>query len=187
MKPRTVLLANRHPGLRFRPATVRSVIACLDEEFDPSSGRPTPSPRSGSRTSAASPAPVAGVSAASPARSPVPPGELSLVFLTDDALASLHGVFLADPSATDVITFPAPPDSGAAGEICVSVDRAAAEARRRGHSLAEELTLYLVHGWLHLAGHDDLVPPLKRRMRAAETRALRLVREGPGYPDFRLV
>lgn len=113
-------------------------------------------------------------------------GELSLVFLTDRELAALHADFLDDPSPTDVITFAGDPAAGTAGEICVSVDTAAREARARRADFATELTLYLVHGWLHLLGHDDRQPGPKRRMRAAERRALRRLRQHDAVPCFRL-
>lgn len=138
----------------------------------------------------------------------VRPGELSLVFLTDAALAQLHAEFLDDPSITDVITFEGDPTLGIAGEICVSVDAArrhfeprttpaspakkhrASAGPRTGtpaQAFSEELTLYVVHGWLHLAGYDDLEPAKKRVMRRAETRALRLLRLAPaGLPRFLL-
>jgi probable rRNA maturation factor len=121
----------------------------------------------------------------SPGRQP-PPGELSLAFLTDDALAALHEKFLADPVPTDVITFPGDPDAELAGEICVSVDRAAAEATRRRRPFAQELTLYLVHGWLHLAGLDDLTPAGRRAMRRGERRLLQAIVRARAWPDFRL-
>jgi probable rRNA maturation factor len=108
------------------------------------------------------------------------------VFLTDAALARLHGDFLADPTTTDVITFEGDPLAGLAGEICVSADTARAYARKHGRDFAAELTLYLVHGWLHLAGYDDLLPARKRRMRAAEARALRLLAAAGALPAFRL-
>lgn len=111
-----------------------------------------------------------------------PPPALSIVFLTDDALAGLHARFLADPSATDVITFPAIAEAGPGGEICVSADAALRHAGPRG--FADELTLYVVHGWLHLAGHDDLRPERKRRMRRAEARAIALLRENSAMPRF---
>ncbi|MBI5767740.1 MAG: rRNA maturation RNase YbeY [Verrucomicrobia bacterium] len=104
-----------------------------------------------------------------------PPGELSLVFLTDPALARLHADFMGDPSTTDVITFEGDPAAALAGEICVSADTAAAFAKKHRHDFSRELTLYLVHGWLHLAGYDDLVPVKKRAMRRAEARALELL------------
>jgi probable rRNA maturation factor len=139
-----------------------------------------------------------------------PPGELSLAFLTDAGLARLHGDFLADPGITDVITFAGHPAYGLAGEICVSADAAArqvypersrrtcAERSRRTYpggsrttkasknNFSDELTLYIVHGWLHLAGYDDLSPGEKRKMRSAEARALKLLRAAGHRPRFRL-
>jgi probable rRNA maturation factor len=115
---------------------------------------------------------------------PVPPGELSLAFLTDSALARLHASFLDDPTPTDVITFAGAPALGQAGEICVSADTARTFAAGHRHDFSEELTLYVVHGWLHLAGHDDLQPVFKKRMRAAEARALALLRSLRMIPKF---
>jgi probable rRNA maturation factor len=113
-----------------------------------------------------------------------PPGELSLVLLTDSALAKLHADFLDDPTTTDVITFEGDATFGLAGEICVSVDTARAYARKHKRDFREEMTLYLVHGWLHLAGYDDLVPTKKRLMRAAEKRAMRFLQEEKAVPVF---
>lgn len=127
-----------------------------------------------------------------------PPGELSLVFLTDAALAQLHANFLEDPAITDVITFAAPAASTAvaeiplAGEICVSVDAATRQTHSgkkpgvRAADFSSELTLYVVHGWLHLAGYDDLRPVKKRVMRRAEARALKLLRTSGKLPHFSL-
>lgn len=110
-----------------------------------------------------------------------PAGELSIVFLSDNALANLHADYLSDPTPTDVITFAGNPTLGVAGEICVSVDTAARYVRSHRGKFSRELLLYVIHGWLHLAGYDDLQPAKKRRMRAAEGRALRLLdAAGPG-------
>ena len=113
-----------------------------------------------------------------------PVGELSLVFMTDPALAQLHADFLDDPNVTDVITFEGDPSLGTAGEICVSADRAAHYAKTHQRDFSIELTLYLVHGWLHLAGYDDLEPAKKRRMRAAESRAMKILADEGITPDF---
>jgi probable rRNA maturation factor len=115
-----------------------------------------------------------------------PAGELSVAFLTDAALAQLHADFLADPSPTDVITFDGDAALGSAGEICVSADAAARVAGRAVAAYSDELTLYLVHGWLHLAGYDDRQGPAKREMRRAEARALRLLRTAGAVPRFKL-
>jgi probable rRNA maturation factor len=164
MTPRPVAIANRHPRLRFDRRAVTRAIHLLDAHHASLSTR-----RSGLANS----------------------HELSLVFLTDAALAQLHADFLEDPATTDVITFegdPAPPglpaEAGTAGEICVSVDTARRFAREHGHEFAEELTLYVVHGWLHLAGFDDLQPAKKRVMRRAEARAMKLLRANRALPKF---
>jgi probable rRNA maturation factor len=174
--------------LRFDRRAVAAVIRLLDAHageilgLPPSDLRPTAA-GSGPATCNLQPLTESGP----------PPGELSLAFLTAAALARLHGKFLGDPSATDVITFagapapgPAPTEPGLAGEICVSADAARAFAQKHGRDFSEELTLYVVHGWLHLAGHDDQRPAQKRRMRAAESRALRLLRAAGAVPRFSL-
>lgn len=161
---RAVSLANRHPRLRLDRRAVVRAIHTLDAR--------------------------AAAIRVPPAR--LPRGELSLVFLTDAALARLHGDFLDDPTTTDVITFegdPAPglpEEAASAGEICVSVDTAAAYAREHRRDFATELTLYLVHGWLHLCGYDDLAPAKKRAMRRAEARAMRVLAEAKALPAFAL-
>jgi probable rRNA maturation factor len=159
-RPRAITIANHHPRLRLDRRALTRAIHTLDAEFPKSSAGSAPPSAIRNRRSAIL---------------SCPPGELSLVFLTDPALARLHADFLADPSVTDVITFEGDPALGFAGEICVSVDTAAAYARRTGRDFARELLLYVVHGWLHLAGYDDLQPAKKRRMRRAEARALRLL------------
>jgi len=113
-----------------------------------------------------------------------PGGELSLVFMSDLALAQIHDDFLDDPTETDVITFEGDTALGSAGEICVSADRAAHYADSHHRDFSNELTLYLVHGWLHLAGYDDLEPTKKRRMRAAEARAISILNAEGIKPDF---
>ena len=75
---------------------------------------------------------------------------------------------------------------GAAGEICVSADTARAFAQAKKLDFSRELTLYIVHGWLHLAGYDDLQPAKKRQMRAAEVRAMKLLDAADAVPVFSL-
>lgn len=115
-----------------------------------------------------------------------PAGELSVAFLTDKALARIHEDFLNDPSTTDVITFEGNASLGSGGEICVSVDTAFSYADQHRHEFSDELTLYVVHGWLHLAGYDDLKPAKKRLMRAAEKRAMKILGETKTLPKFSL-
>jgi len=107
-----------------------------------------------------------------------PQGSLSIVFVGDDELAQMHGEWLDDPSATDVITFDLRDEDelgGPEGELYISAERARSVAERRKLDPLRELLLYVVHGVLHLAGHDDHEPRARRRMRAAERRALELL------------
>ncbi len=90
-----------------------------------------------------------------------------VVALVDDkTIAEVHGRFLDDPTPTDVISFPP-------GEIVVSAQTALREARVRGIAPIHELTLYVVHGALHLQGHSDRSPKARTRMRTAERRILK--------------
>ncbi len=165
---RPVSIANRYPSLRFKPVEVERAIHELDE-------------RHGKLATSDS---VLGND-----------GELSIVFMSDTALAELHARFLDDPTITDVITFEGDPAFGTAGEICVSVDAARrhltgkATLRRSAidqEAFSRELTLYVIHGWLHLAGYDDLKPVKKRIMRRAEKRAMDLLAKSNALPIFRL-
>jgi probable rRNA maturation factor len=114
----------------------------------------------------------------------IPPGELSIVFLGKSGMCRLHEDFLMDPTHTDVMTFPGDVEEDLAGEICVSADYAQEHALQYGQTFAEELTLYLVHGWLHLAGFDDKKDEDRAEMRKAEARVMDAVRKGGKVPAF---
>lgn len=97
------------------------------------------------------------------------------VVLADEALVTrLHAQLFDDPTPTDVVTVdltgddPDPAGDAPVGEVFVSLTRAQEVAARRGVSLAREIGLYVVHGVLHLCGHDDHDDDARRVMRAAE-------------------
>jgi probable rRNA maturation factor len=70
-------------------------------------------------------------------------------------MRSLNSRFRGKDQATDVLSFPPPVlDNGFAGDIAVSIDIAARNARSLGHSLAQEVQILVLHGILHLAGYD---------------------------------
>ena len=75
--------------------------------------------------------------------------EISIV--DDPTIAEVHGEVLADPTATDAITFPY-------GEVLVSCDTAATYAVAHGLPREEELFRYMVHGLTHLHGYLDYEP-----------------------------
>ena len=80
--------------------------------------------------------------------------------ITGDAdLRRLNRQFLGKDYATDVLSFPASgprfpaPDPGL-GSIAVSLGRARAQAREFGHQTEDEIRILMLHGVLHLLGHD---------------------------------
>ncbi len=100
---------------------------------------------------------------------------LSVVFMDAKEISELHERFFQDPSPTDVITFPGDPSMGSLGEICVCVEVAEQEAPYHNHSTEREITLYLIHGWLHLTGFDDKTPDDIFIMRMAEAALMKEV------------
>jgi probable rRNA maturation factor len=61
------------------------------------------------------------------------------------------------------------------GEIFISLDDALKQAREFRTSWQSELVRYVIHGLLHLCGHDDFKPALRRHMKRAESHLLREV------------
>ena len=119
-------------------------------------------------------------------RFPISEGELSIAFVNDANIAQVHANFMEDKSSTDVITFPAHPEMESAGEIIVSVDHALSRAAELGEPFSRELSLYLVHGWLHLAGYDDHKESDRAKMREAEQIALRILDEVDQAIEFKV-
>ncbi len=177
---REIEITNRHSDLRLKRRELARAISYLDAHFAYTSADwPTLLPAALLRAKKMAADVPSGISA-------VPTGELSITFHSDAALAKLHGDFLDDPTTTDVITFEGDEALGHAGDICVSVDTALTYATRHNLTFNEELMRYVIHGWLHLAGYDDLEPKKKRRMRAAENRALKILCGAGLLPQFEL-
>ena len=81
--------------------------------------------------------------------------ELSLSFVTAEEMADLHRTYLAEEGPTDVLSFPlddmGDDDVRVLGDVVIAPSVAAAN---RPEDPASELRLLLVHGILHLLGHD---------------------------------
>ncbi len=102
-------------------------------------------------------------------------GEISIGIVTDERMHELNRQYLQHDYPTDVLSFVLDSDDEAQsldGEIIASADYAAREADRYGWTTDDELLLYVIHGSLHLVGHDDHTPDGRAAMRAAETRHL---------------
>ena len=108
---------------------------------------------------------------------PIHYNEISVAFLEEAAICDLHAKFLDNPDPTDVITFPADEaEDYRIGEICISIDEA---LKYPQCPLQDELTLYLVHGWLHLAEYDDIDPKDRLVMREMEQKTLAFLAQQP--------
>ncbi len=110
------------------------------------------------------------------------------VLITNDK--GIHAINLASRDVdkpTDVLSFPMfnleagnppqdwqdylDPESGLCplGDMCISLERAAAQAKEFGHSLKREVGYLTIHSMLHLLGYDHLDEgPQKKQMRGRE-------------------
>lgn len=100
--------------------------------------------------------------------------EASVYFIDHDEMCRMHADHFDDPSPTDCISFPMDDASEehyrVIGEVFVCPKTAQLYAQEHGVSPHYEVTLYLVHGILHLLGYDDIYDEDRLAMRAAEKR-----------------
>ena len=114
-----------------------------------------------------------------------PAAELSVMVVTLEVMTELHERWMDEPGPTDVMAFPMDelvdesrrpdaPEIGPAllGDVVLCPAFAAAQARKAGHSLADELHLLTVHGVLHLLGYDHAEPEQEREMFGLQNRLL---------------
>ncbi len=108
--------------------------------------------------------------------------ELSLALVDDIAMAELNERHRGKRGATDVLAFSLLEGDysefrGALlGDVVIDVEQAARQARRARRTLDDELAKLLIHGVLHLLGHDHEEAGETRRMRAEERRLWQAVR-----------
>ncbi len=80
-------------------------------------------------------------------------GELAILITSSVEIRKLNRDFRGKDKPTDVLSFPSDA-KGIAGDIAISAQIARQQANALGHSLATELKVLMLHGMLHLAGHD---------------------------------
>jgi probable rRNA maturation factor len=105
--------------------------------------------------------------------------ELTLVITGDDQIRELNRQYRGVDTPTDVLSFGDDEVQASAGEafylgdVVISYPRAEAQAQAAGHAAADELVLLVIHGVLHLLGHDHAERGEKHRMWAAQDDVLR--------------
>jgi probable rRNA maturation factor len=101
-------------------------------------------------------------------------GEVSVLLVDDHEMGRLNREYRGIDAPTDVLAFALnegddpDPNPEMFGDIVVSMESAARQAEKAGHSFERELTWLLIHGALHLLGYDHE----RSEMDAAEMRAL---------------
>ncbi|HVP52845.1 MAG TPA: rRNA maturation RNase YbeY [Terriglobales bacterium] len=79
-------------------------------------------------------------------------GEVDVLITSNAHMRKLNRGFRGKNTVTDVLSFSSA--SGTAGDIAISAEVGERNARRLGHSAADEMKILVLHGLLHLAGYD---------------------------------
>lgn len=113
------------------------------------------------------------------------PCEINVLLTDDEGIHQVNREMRQVDRPTDVLSFPMfdlkpgekpeagdeDPESGLVplGDMCISLERAKAQAQEYGHSLERELSYLAVHSVLHLLGYDHVDEgPQKAQMRERE-------------------
>ena len=94
--------------------------------------------------------------------------QIYVLVVSDRRMAALHKEFCGIPGPTDVLAFQH-------GEIVISADTAATQARMFHSNVTAEIQLYVLHGLLHLAGFDDATPSKHRQMHQLQKKLMTAV------------
>lgn len=98
-------------------------------------------------------------------------GSINFVLVSDESLLRYNIDYLGHHDLTDVITFPQE-GGDIGGDILMSLPRIRENARTAGVSTQQEMRRVMVHGVLHLLGHEDRTLAQKSAMREQEDRWL---------------
>ena len=119
--------------------------------------------------------------------------QVNLVLVDNEEIKRVNTEFRGIESATDVLSFPmipfeTPADYAVAeedescfdldtdelllGDIMISAERAAAQAKEYGHSVKREFCFLVAHSMLHLLGYDHMVPEEAEVMEKKQAKAL---------------
>ncbi|MBT3240360.1 MAG: rRNA maturation RNase YbeY [Chloroflexi bacterium] len=104
--------------------------------------------------------------------------EMSIVVDDDEVIHALNLEHLGSDKPTDVLSFPSrekDPDSGQLylGDVIISYETAEKQATAMGHAVIEEIQLLVVHGCLHLLGHNHSDKGGKEKMWVTQERVLK--------------
>lgn len=115
--------------------------------------------------------------------------DLTVAIVDDARIQQLNRDFLGVDAPTDVLAFPAghiDPDTNQSylGDVIISYPAASRQAEQAKHPTSDEIRLLVVHGVLHLIGHDHLKPEEKSKMWSAQNEILESLGLDIKTPDF---
>jgi len=121
--------------------------------------------------------------------------ELSILFTDDHHMAQLNLRYLGRSGPTNVLAFPMADsealssqlpsvDTGLLGDVVISVDTAQREAEECGESLTQTVDRLLIHGILHLLGHDHVGSDARAVRMEREEKRLMVLLEVPKVPKM---
>jgi len=99
------------------------------------------------------------------------PATVSIAFVSPAEMKKLNKAWRGKDGITDVLSF-GDIKKGDDGEILISYEQAARQAKQLGHSTRDEIMFLLVHGVLHLYGYDHMKPADAKKMFPLQTRIL---------------
>jgi len=114
--------------------------------------------------------------------------ELSVALVDDARMRELNAGYRGRDRPTDVLSFSLVEGEGAEhrgrllGDVVIGIETAARQARRRRRGLDAEVARLLIHGTLHLLGHDHQRDDQARVMRAEERRLWRVLQDADDVP-----
>ncbi|MCP4652245.1 MAG: rRNA maturation RNase YbeY [Candidatus Omnitrophica bacterium] len=100
--------------------------------------------------------------------------QVSILFCDNRRIRNLNRKYFKVNCATDVIAFPLEEDDYL-GEVIISVEKAAKSCAKYSNTWEKELTLYLVHGVLHLVGYNDIKNSDKVKMQSKECEIMKVL------------
>lgn len=102
-------------------------------------------------------------------------GEIAYIFCSDPRLLEVNKQYLGHDYFTDIITFDYSEGEKIAGDIFISVDTVANNAKEYGVTFDNELMRVMIHGVLHLTGQGDKTDKEFREMKEKENKALSML------------
>lgn len=102
--------------------------------------------------------------------------EISIHFVTSNEIGKLHEKYFNDLSPTDCISL-SYDETFLSGEIFVCPSTAKEYVAKKNLEVYEEVTLYLIHGFLHLIGYDDVNPLDRKKMRNQEKKLMKYLKD----------